>query len=539
MEKIHYWKRFLKGFFITLRILLSYRKADLIGHFVTPETKARHLKQLHKRNASLIREKAIEMKGLMIKVGQFLSSRVDFLPEEYITELTQLQDSVPPHDFSGIRKQLVEALGAPPEDIFSVFEEAPIAAASLGQVHRAVLKNGREVAVKVQYPEIEKIIDTDIMMFYILVKLLRGRYGRINLEILHTEFSRIVRAELDYIQEGKNAERFRANFRDDDNFIFPSVEWDYTKKKVLTLEYVSGIKITDCDAVRASGIDCGAVVNLLAEAYSKMIFIHGFFHGDPHPGNIFVAEGPRLVFVDFGMVQAIPDMIKRELRRFANFLVESNTAGILDAMERMGFIIEGADYEALTNVAQSLIDKYRNIKPEELKALTINDISDEIENVIGIIEYIQVPNNFILLGRSIGMLNGIAFSLNPEINIIEIGKPYIKEFLTGDRQEQTREFLAELQKKVLELWRLPSQMGDFLAKANRGDLSFKLAKSDIQGIATQVKSLTNVMMLVILAVTSATSALFFVLIENKPLALIAAGASIILGLLSVFKLIKK
>lgn len=539
MAKIHYWQRFLKGLFITLRILLSYKKADLIGFFVTPETRALRLKQLHKTNAILIRETAIEMKGLMIKVGQFLSSRVDFLPEEYITELTELQDSVPPHDFSGIRKQLVEALGAPPEDIFSIFEEAPIAAASLGQVHRAVLKNGREVAVKVQYPEIEKIIDTDIMMFYLLVKLLRGRYGKINLDILHTEFSRIVRAELDYIQEGKNAERFRADFMADENFIFPYVEWNYTKKKVLTLEYVSGIKITECEAVRASGIDCGRVVNLLAEAYSKMIFIHGFFHGDPHPGNIFVADGPKLVFVDFGMVQAIPDMIKRELRRFANFLVESNIPGILDTMERMGFIIEGADYEALTNVAQALIDKYRNIKPEELKALTIDDISREIENVIGIIEYIQVPNNFILLGRSIGMLNGIAFSLNPEINIIEIGKPYIKEFFRGNRQEQTREFLSEFQKKVLELWRLPSQMGDFLGKANRGDLSFKLAKSDIQGIASQVKSLTNVMMLVILAVTSATSALFFVLLENKPLAIIAAGASIILGLLSVFRLINK
>lgn len=539
MAKIHYRRRFLKGFFIALRILLSYRKANIVGFFLSPEAKSLHFKKLHKKNASLIREKAIEMKGLMIKVGQFLSSRIDLLPDEYITELSQLQDSVPPHDFSGIRKQIIDALGAPPEDIFSEFEEIPIAAASLGQVHKAVLKNGRKVAVKVQYPEIDKILDTDIMMFYLLTKLLRSRYWKINLEVLHTEFSRIVRAELDYIQEGKSAGRFRANFKDDDKIIFPSVEWDYTKKKVLTLEYVSGIKITDCDAVKASGIDCGEVVNLLAGAYSKMIFIHGFFHGDPHPGNIFVTEGPKLVFVDFGMVQAIPEALKRELRRFANFLVESNTVGILKSMERMGFIIKGADYEALTEVAQSLIDKYRDIKPEELKSLTIDDISAEIENIISIIQYIQIPNNFILLGRSIGMLNGIAFSLNPEINIIEIGKPYIKEFLAGSREEQRRQFLDEFKRKALELWRLPSQMDDFLAKANRGDLSFKLAKPETQGITAQLKALTNVMMLVILAVTSATSALFFVLLENKPLALTAAGSSIILGLLSVFRLMRK
>jgi len=539
MTKIHYWKRFIKGLFITLRILLSYRKANLAGFFLSPEEKALHLKRLHKQNASLIRRSAIEMKGLMIKVGQFLSSRIDVLPEEYITELSQLQDRVPPHAFSGIRQQIIDALGAPPEDIFSEFDEIPIAAASLGQVHKAVLKNGRKVAVKIQYPEIDRILDTDIMMFYLVTKLMRGRYGKINLEVLHAEFSKIVRAELDYIQEGKSAERFRTNFRDSGNIIIPSVEWDYTKKKVLTLEYVSGIKITDCEAVRASGIDCGEVVNLLAEAYSKMIFIHGFFHGDPHPGNIFVAEGPKLVFVDFGMVQAIPDAIKRELRRFANFIVESNTQGILDAMERMGFIIQGADFEALSNVAQSLIDKYRNITPEELKALTIDDISEEIENIISIIQYIQIPNNFILLGRTIGILNGIAFSLNPETNIIEIGKPYIKQFLAGSGQEQRQQFFKELQKKALGLWRLPTHLDDFLAKANRGELSFKLAKSEIQGITAQFKALTNVMMLVILAVTSATSALFFVLLESKKLALIAAGASIIMGLLSVYRLMKK
>lgn len=539
MAKIHYRRRFFKGFFIALRILLSYRKANIVGFFLSPEAKSLHFKKLHKKNASLIREKAIEMKGLMIKVGQFLSSRIDLLPDEYIAELSQLQDSVPPHDFSGIRKQIIDALGAPPEDIFSEFEEIPIAAASLGQVHKAVLKNGRKVAVKVQYPEIDKILDTDIMMFYLLTKLLRGRYGKINLEVLHTEFSRIVRAELDYIQEGKSAGRFRANFKDDDKIIIPSVEWDYTKKKVLTLEYVSGIKITDCDAVKASGIDCGEVVNLLAGAYSKMIFIHGFFHGDPHPGNIFVAEGPKLVFVDFGMVQAIPEALKRELRRFANFLVESNTSGIVETLERMGFILEGADYRKVTDYTQSLIDKYRNIKPGELKAITIDDISQEIETFIGVIEYIQIPNNFILLGRSIGMLNGIAFSLNPEMNMIEIATPYIKEFLTGSREEQRRQFLDEFKRKALELWRLPSQMDDFLAKANRGDLSFKLAKSETQGITAQLKALTNVMMLVILAVTSATSALFFVLLESKMLALIAAGVSIIMGLLSVFRLMKK
>jgi len=538
MKRIYYRRRFLKGLFVALRILLSYKAAKIITIFMSSESKTTYLRKLHKKNASLIREKAIEMKGVMIKVGQFLSSRIDFLPDEYISELSQLQDQVPPHDYPEIKRQLIDALGSAPENIFSHFDEEPVAAASLGQVHKAVLKNGQEVAVKIQYPDIEKIIETDIKMFYVLVKIMRGRHGNINLKILHEEFSKIIRAELDYIQEGKNAETFGENFREDERIIIPSVKWDYTRPKVLTLEFVGGIKITDCVAVKAAGINCKETVNLVAEAYSKMIFIHGFFHGDPHPGNIFVMEGPKLVFVDFGMVQAIPDAIKRELRRFANSLVERNTFRIIESMEKMGFIIEGADYSALTEVAQSLIDKYRDITPAELKSLSVDDISEEIENIISIIKYIQIPNNFILLGRTIGILNGIAFNLNPEINIIEIGKPYIKEFLRGSHREQREQLFTCLREKMISLWELPSQLNEFLSKANRGELSFRLSKSEMRKITGQFKSMTNVMMLVILTVTTAASSLFFILIGNKALALVAAAAAVILGLLSVFRLMR-
>jgi predicted unusual protein kinase regulating ubiquinone biosynthesis (AarF/ABC1/UbiB family) len=538
MARVHYRRRFLKGLFTALRILVSYKIAGARSVFASPSGKSEHLRRLHGKNASLIREKALEMKGVMIKVGQFLSSRIDFLPDEYIAELSELQDQVPSHDYAEINRRLRESFGEPPEKIFSRFDPEPIAAASLGQVHSAVLKDGREVAVKVQYPEIERIIETDIAMFGMLVRVLRGRYGRINLRVLHEEFSKIIRAELDYIQEGRNAERFGKNFAGDDRVVIPSVVWEYTREKVLTLEFVDGIKITDCATVKASGIDCRSVVNLLAETYSRMIFIHGFFHGDPHPGNIFVREGPKLVFVDFGMVQAVPDFIKRELRRFANAVVERNIAGIMETMERMGFIIEGADYGALRSVAQSLIDKYRDITPAELKSLTVDDISGEIDNVLEIIEYIQIPNNFILLGRTIGILNGIAFSLNPEINIIEIGKPYIKEFLRGNRQEQFAQVLKGMTERLADLWNLSSQLNEFFTKANRGELSVKLAKPEIQEITGQFKSLTDVMMLVILTVTTAASSLFLVLIQSKTLAIVAAGTSVILGLLSAFRLTK-
>jgi len=539
MKKIHYRKRFLKGLFIALRILISYKLAPLVGIFLSHEMKTARLKGLHRKNAALIREKSLEMKGVMIKVGQFLSSRKDFLPDEYIEELSELQDQVPPHDFAEIRQRIIDELGSSPEEIFAEFDREPIAAASLGQVHRAVLKDGREAAVKVQYPGIEKIIETDIKMFEVLINLMSGRMGWINLRVLHEEFSRIVRGELDYIQEGKNAEKFRLNFSTDERVVIPQVYWEYSRGKVLTLEFVGGIKINECAAIKASGMDCRMLVNLLAETYSKMIFIHGFFHCDPHPGNIFVGEGPTIVFVDFGMVQAITDSTRRNLRRYANAIVENDTTGIIESLEKLGFLIEGADYRAIADVTQDLIDKYRFSTPEELKALTVDDIGDEINNIRSVINNFQVPNYFILLGRTIGMLNGMAYRLNPEVNIIEIGKPYIREFFRGTQEDSINQVISTLKKKLLELVDLPSQTYAFLKKANRGELSFKIGKAEIQGVTKQLTSLSDVMLLVILTVNASTAALFFALLGNQTPSLVAAGSAVLLSLVSVLRLLKR
>ncbi len=539
MPGVHYKKRFLKGLLIALRILISYRIAAVAGTFSSPDRHNARLKKLHRKNAVLIRERALEMKGLMIKVGQFLSSRKDFLPDEYTEELSELQDQVPPHDFGEIRQRIIDELGAAPEEIYAGFDRDPIASASLGQVHRAVLKDGRKAAVKVQYPGIENIIETDIRMFAFLITLMRGRMGWINLRLLHEEFSRIVRAELDYLQEGRNAERFRKNFASDERVIIPRVYWEFTREKVLTLEFVEGTKITECATIKASGLDCAMLVSLLAEAYSKMIFVHGFFHCDPHPGNIFAMEGPRIAFVDFGMVQAIPDSTRRHLRRYARAIVEDDASGIVEALEKLGVLIKDADYGAIVDVTQDLIDKYRYMTPEEMKALTIDTIGEEIDNLLGIINNFQVPNYFILLFRTMGMLNGMAYRLDTEVNIVEIAKPYVKEFFRGTQEESLRQLFATVRKKLTELVDLPSQTHAFLKKANRGDLSFKLAKTDMKGVVHRLTSLSDVLLLVILTVNTSTAALFFAFMGNQRLSVISAGSAVLLSLLSVFRLLKR
>lgn len=539
MAIIHYRKRFLKGLLIALRILVSYRLARVTGLFLSGERQAARLSQLHRRNAVLIREEAVAMKGIMIKVGQFLSSRKDFLPDEYIEELAGLQDQVPPHDYLEIRQRIIAELGAAPEDIFSEFEREPLAAASLGQVHRAVLKDGRAAAVKVQYPGIEKIIETDIRMFEVIIRFMRGRLGWINLRVLHEEFSRLIRAELDYAQEGRNAERFRMNFSADPRIIIPRVYWDFSGGKVLTLEFVRGIKISECAAIKASGMDCALIVSLLVETYARMIFVHGFFHGDPHPGNIFVGEGPTIIFVDFGMVQTITDATRRNLRRYANAIVDNDAVAIVEALAKMGFLIEDAEYGLITEVTQDLIDKYRYVTPQELKALDVDDIAEEINSIRGVIHNFQVPNYFMLLFRTVGMLNGMAYRLNPDLNIIEIARPYIKEFFLGTTEENVTQILASLKKKLTELVELPSQAHAFLRKANRGELSFRIGKGDMKGIATQLTSVSDALLIVILTVNASTAGLFFALMGSQTPSLVAAGSAVLLSLFSVYRLLKR
>lgn len=536
---MHYRKRFLKGLSVALRVIFSYKLAGFVGAFVGRDRKRRLLKYLHRRNAALIRREAIRMKGVMIKVGQFLSSRIDILPDEYISELSLLQDQVPPHDFGEIRRRLVNELGAPPEEVFAKFNPSPIAAASLGQVHEAELRDGRRVAVKIQYPDIENIIETDIRMFKIVIRLLRKQYGAIDLDLLHEEFSGIVRRELDYIQEGKNAERFKDNFAGDDRLVFPSVHWQHTTTRVLTLEFVEGIKINQCEAIMEADISCKDTVKLLAETYSRMIFLHGFFHGDPHPGNIFVQPGPRLAFVDFGMVQAIPTRIKTELRRYAKAIVEKDPEKIVDAMEKLGFIVEGADYDAIVDVTDYLLEKYREVTPTQLKELTVDDIAKELQRVFNLFDFIQIPNNYILLGRTINILNGISYNLNPEVNIIEIAAPYIKEFLWGEKGERSRQLLKELTDSASALWKLPGRVEEFFKRANRGNLSLKLNKSDLDRIFGQFENITDVLMLVILTVTASSAALFLALMKQQTPSVIAAGASAAFGLLSVVRLLRK
>lgn len=477
MGFFRYRGRFLKGVALFLRVLISYKLFGLINMFSSTGRKKDRLKRLHARNAFMIRERMVDMRGVLIKIGQFLSSRVDILPEEYTTELSKLQDQVPPAPFSDIAQRVTAELG-PMDEVFSSFDEMPVASASLGQVHKACLRHGDCVVVKVQYPGIEDVIAADIRTLNFVIRILKILYRRINLDVIYSEFSRIVREELDYIHEGKTAEAFARNFAKNDKIRIPVVYWPFTTTKVLTLEYLEGTKITDFDEIGRQGISKKEVARLLAEAYCQMFFSDGLFHGDPHPGNIFVRPGPEVILVDFGMTDRISGPMKEGLRRAFGAVVDRNSGAMVRALVDMGFIPLTKDMRPIVQLVERLFNKYRDITPDELRNLDIEEIGRDINEALQITPSMQIPNDLILFGRVVGMLNGLGSRLDPETNIIEIAAPFAKRFImSGDAAGAG--ILTRLASSARSLIRLPGLLREFLANTNRGETCVEITSDDI------------------------------------------------------------
>ena len=477
MSSTHYRGRFVKGVTLFLRVLLSYKLLGVRNTFASPRRKQERLKRLHAKNAALLRERMIEMRGVLIKIGQFLSSRVDLLPEEYTSELSKLQDQVPPAPFADIVKRVTEELG-PMDEVFSSFHEEPIASASIGQVHRACLRDGDCIVVKVQYPGIEEVISADIRTLRFVIRILRLLYRHINLDVIYSEFSRVVYEELDYMQEGKNAETFSRNFAQNPKIKIPIVYWPFTTSKVLALEYLDGIKITDFDEIDRQGIDRKEVGKILAEAYAQMFFSDGLFHGDPHPGNIFIRPGPEVVLVDFGMVDRISTPKKEGLRRAFTAIMERDALGMVRAMVDMGFIPLTKDIQPLVHFVDRIFQKYRDISPGEFKAMDIDEIGNDIMEALQLSPSIQIPNDFILFGRVVGMLNGLGSRLDPDTNIIEIATPFAKRFIKAE-EYTAQGLLLQAGLAGRAVLNLPKLLTDFLVTTARGETRVEIASQDI------------------------------------------------------------
>lgn len=419
-------QRFLIVGWSFLVIYLSYkwvqRKKGL-----TKEEQDLAYSKVHRDSAERIYRLSARMEGLMIKTSQFISSRADVAPPEYVAILSRLQDRVKPRRFSEVVAQITRELGAHPDTIFDDFQRRPIASASLAQVHRARTKDGRDVAVKVQYSGIERVVETDLHNVALLVKILARLEKNFDFSIFMDEVCRTVPRELDFQLEGRSAERVAADLSHRRDIKIPTIHWDYSARRVLTMEYIQATKISDIPALLEQGIDPNQVAQIMTEAYCEQILIHGYFHADPHPGNLFVLPGPVVVFLDFGLSKELPVEFRQNYAKLTVAIMSQDEQAMVEAFRAIGFRTKSEDPQALIALGASFFE----MSGPEAKAYVDADVMPEVNERLARIltknPVTEIPADILLIFRVVGLMSGLQKRLDSRVNLASTILPYAEE----------------------------------------------------------------------------------------------------------------
>lgn len=398
------------------RLALPWRVSERVRP-IAPLTPAEHLRL------------AIEELGpTFVKLGQMLSTRPDLLPPAYLHELSKLRDEVPPFPSEQARAIVEAELGAPIDQLFRSFDEKVLAAASLGQVHGAVLPDGSEVVVKVLRPNIRRIVEVDLDILYDMARLAEERtaFGRMYaFTELADEFAATLRAEMDYVREARNAERFRRNFAGRPEVYIPRVYWGYTTHNVLTLERIRGVKIDDVEGLRTAGLDPRTVALHAVDLIMQETFVDGFFHADPHPGNFFVMEGNVIGAMDFGMVGYLDKRTKEQLLRLFLAVMSRDPDQIVGELVRMDMVGASVDHRRLGRDLGRFLERYWGAP---LKDLRLRDLFEDFLP-IAFRHRLRLPSNLWLLAKTLVMMEGTGMLLYPELDVFEIARPYAEQAL--------------------------------------------------------------------------------------------------------------
>ncbi len=526
-----------------------------------------------RRYARRFRVLATDMGGVMIKLGQFVSSRVDVLPPEITDELAGLQDQVPIVPFDYIKSTIERELG-PLEERFLWLDPEPVAAASFGQVHRGQLKNGDRIVIKVQRPNINDIVQTDLAALAVVSRMAM-RYGpvrrRANVPGLLEEFSRVLWEELDYRAEADHAMIFGSMFADDPGIYVPGVYLQHSTHCVLTLEDVTSIKLTDYAAIDESGIDRKEVASRLLNCYLRQIFDHRFFHADPHPGNLFVYPLPYengqngsngrklrgrpfyLIFVDFGMVGRLTPQIIEGLRETLIAIVTQDAGKMVGSYEKLGVLMPGTDMARMEAATRAVFDKVWGLNMSELTNLRFDEVADvakEFSDLLLAMPF-QMPQDFIYLSRATGILSGMCTGLDPSFDPWHEMQPFTERLLEatatgaevrGAGQKANGRFALprvpaaatlDLMLRVFRdfaarAYRLPALADTVLSRAEQGDLIVQMAPDEeFQEQITRIERAIGQVVVGLIFVTLGLASTLFYINGEQTLATIGGGASLV------------
>jgi predicted unusual protein kinase regulating ubiquinone biosynthesis (AarF/ABC1/UbiB family) len=470
-------RRFRAVVLLFAGFILDYWRLWLYRRVLGDTFVQRRLPALRRRQGIRYRETAIQQGGLLIKLGQFFSSRVDLLPPEYIEELAKLQDEVPPIPFAEIKAVAERELGGPLSDWFASFEEAAVAAASLGQVHRATMPTGEVVAVKVQRPEIAAIVAIDLDNLRWVISWMRRLTtiaGDVDWNGVLAEFTYTLGDELDYRIEAVSADRFRRTFAGNPRVYAPLIYPSHSRERVLTLEYCEGIKVTNYAALEAAGISRAAVARTLLETYFRQIFELDFFHADPHPGNLLVRPGPVVVFLDFGLMGHITPDVRAGARNLLNGLVNRDADLVTRTLADMGFLRRGANVRTVRDAMAWFLDQFYRNSLAELANISPREVFDQVKDLI-YEQPFQIPANYVFVGRAIGTLVGLSTGLAPDLNVIQVMTPYARKLAGRDEATDWMDVLGQQARDYGRIaLGLPRVLDRVLTRADAGSLQLRV-----------------------------------------------------------------
>ena len=471
---------------------LQFWWLNKIKRFMKPETLEQKHRQLYCKQAKKFTAAALEAQGLLIKLGQFFSSRVDILPEEYTQELSQLQDAVRPVETDTIIKRIEQEMSKSLNELFADFTKEPIAAASFGQVHAARLPTGEKVAVKILRPGIEKIVQIDLEALKLVTSFAK-RYRRIanavDLDQVYLEFKETILEELDYRKEAGYAETFANNFADDESIAVPKIFWSHTTGKVLTMEFVQGIKINEFKALEQAGLDRRSIAAKLLSSYLKQVLLHGFFHADPHPGNIWVSNDGTLVYLDFGMVGRVDPNMKDNMMGLAIGAFKNDPGAVVDAFDKLGFLRPLADRATLTKSVKIMLANLTG-ESENLKNINFNEFAVELRELI-YSQPFQLPARTTFLGKALVTIAGLCNGLDPEFDLVKVAKPYFEQFITDETTESGQIFFKEARKTLTYLIAIPEKFNRLVNGLESGEIKLQPAKSFEEKLLSHQSALAN------------------------------------------------
>ncbi|MBD2694903.1 ABC1 kinase family protein [Anabaena catenula] len=437
------------------------------------------LKQTARRKAQAIwiRNTFLDLGPTFIKVGQLFSTRADIFPGEYVEELSKLQDRVPAFSYEQVEAIIEQEVGKKIPELFQSFEPIPLAAASLGQVHKAVLHTGESVVVKVQRPGLKKLFEIDLQILKGIARYFQGhpKWGRGRDWMgIYEECCRILWEEIDYLNEGRNADTFRRNFRAYDWVKVPRVYWRYTTSRIITLEYVPGIKVSQYEALEAAGVDRKAIARYGAQAYLHQLLNNGFFHADPHPGNLAVSPDGALIFYDFGMMGRIKSNVREGLMETLFGIAQKDGDRVVQSLIDLGAIAPTDDMGPVRRSVQYMLDNFMD-KPFENQSVAA--ISEDLYQ-IAYDQPFRFPATFTFVMRAFSTLEGVGKGLDPEFNFMEVAQPYAMQLITDNNSSEGNSFLNELSRQAVQVSStalgLPRRLEDTLDKLERGDIRVRV-----------------------------------------------------------------